>query len=93
MITDPNFQDNADLIFLRDGLDNLLPKLAGIIHSLSQFALEWKDEPTLGYTVSSQILPNPMKHGLTTKIALSASSMHHRRPKSYPMDPRSAHGP
>ncbi|KAG0647386.1 Adenylosuccinate lyase [Hyphodiscus hymeniophilus] len=42
--------DNADLIFLRDGLDNLLPKLAGIVHSLSKFALQWKDEPTLGYT-------------------------------------------
>lgn len=42
--------DNADLIFLRDGLDNLLPKLGGIINSLAKFALEWKDEPTLGYT-------------------------------------------
>jgi hypothetical protein len=42
--------DNADLIFLRDGLDLLLPKLAVIIHKLSQFALEYKDMPTLGYT-------------------------------------------
>jgi len=42
--------DNADLIFLRDGLDNLLPKLAGIIDSLAKFAIEWKEEPTLGYT-------------------------------------------
>lgn len=43
-------QDNADLINLRDGLDILLPKLAVVIHKLSQFALEHKDMPTLGYT-------------------------------------------
>lgn len=42
--------DNADLIFLRDGLDLLLPKLATVIHRLSRFALQWKDMPTLGYT-------------------------------------------
>jgi len=41
--------DNADLIFQRDALDLLLPKLAIIIHKLSKFALEWKDTPTLGY--------------------------------------------
>ncbi|TQS34060.1 hypothetical protein Golomagni_05571 [Golovinomyces magnicellulatus] len=42
--------DNADLIFLRDGLDMLLPKLATVIHKLSCFAIEYKDMPTLGYT-------------------------------------------
>lgn len=42
--------DNADLIFLRDGLDLLLPKLASIIQKLSDFALEYKDLPCLGYT-------------------------------------------
>jgi adenylosuccinate lyase len=42
--------DNADLIFLRDGLDLILPKLAVIIHKLSNFALEYKSLPTLGYT-------------------------------------------
>lgn len=42
--------DNADLIFLRDGLDILLPKLAVIIHRLSRFAVEYKELPTLGYT-------------------------------------------
>jgi adenylosuccinate lyase len=42
--------DNADLIFLRDGLDLLLPKLATVIHRLSQFALKYKDMPTLGYS-------------------------------------------
>ncbi|TVY25159.1 Adenylosuccinate lyase [Lachnellula hyalina] len=42
--------DNSDLIFLRDGLDLILPKLATIIFKLSQFAIEYKDMPTLGYT-------------------------------------------
>ncbi|KAI9846562.1 MAG: adenylosuccinase ade13 [Thelocarpon superellum] len=42
--------DNADLMFLRDGLDLLLPKLAVIIHKLRGFAAEYKDLPCLGYT-------------------------------------------
>lgn len=42
--------DNADLIFLRDGLDMLLPKLATVIYKLSEFAKEYKDLPCLGYT-------------------------------------------
>ncbi|KAJ4294617.1 adenylosuccinase ade13 [Kalmusia sp. IMI 367209] len=42
--------DNADLIFLRDGLDLLLPKLATVIEKLSTFAKEYKSLPCLGYT-------------------------------------------
>lgn len=42
--------DNADLIFLRDGLDLLLPKLAFIIHKLAKFAIEYRAMPTLGFT-------------------------------------------
>ncbi|KAK5946779.1 adenylosuccinase ade13 [Knufia obscura] len=42
--------DNADLIFLRDGLDILLPKLAKVVSKLSQFSLEQKAMPCLGYT-------------------------------------------
>ncbi|KAF8429644.1 L-Aspartase-like protein [Tirmania nivea] len=42
--------DNADLIFLRRGLDLLLPKLATIIHKLSQFALTHRSLSCLGYT-------------------------------------------
>ncbi|KAL8666913.1 MAG: hypothetical protein Q9202_001153 [Teloschistes flavicans] len=42
--------DNADLIFLRDGLDLLLPGLAAAIQELSDFALTHKDLPCLGYT-------------------------------------------
>lgn len=42
--------DNADLIFLRDGLDILLPKLALVVSQLSAFAQKYKDLACLGYT-------------------------------------------
>jgi adenylosuccinate lyase len=42
--------DNADLMFLRDGLNILLPKLARVIDKLKGFALEYKDLPCLGWT-------------------------------------------
>ena len=42
--------DNADLIFLRDGLNILLPKLAKVVSKLSSFALEQKGTACLGYT-------------------------------------------
>lgn len=42
--------DNADLIFLRRGLDLLIPKLVNVIDRLSQFALQYKDMPVLGWT-------------------------------------------
>jgi adenylosuccinate lyase len=38
------------LSFNFSGLNLLLPKLATIIHKLSNFAIEYKDLPTLGYT-------------------------------------------
>lgn len=42
--------DNADLIFLRDGFDILIPKLVNVIDRLSDFALKYKDTPVLGWT-------------------------------------------
>lgn len=42
--------DNADLIFIRDALNLLLPKLATCIQRLAAFAIEYKDLPCLGYT-------------------------------------------
>ncbi|WFD34470.1 adenylosuccinate lyase [Malassezia cuniculi] len=42
--------DNADLIFLRRGLDLLLPKLALVIQRLADFAQRYRDLPTLGFT-------------------------------------------
>ncbi len=42
--------DNADLIFLRKGLDLLLPKLALVIERLAAFAEKHKALPTLGFT-------------------------------------------
>ena len=42
--------DNADLIFLKDGLGLLLKQLAAVIHTLAHFALKNKDLPCLGFT-------------------------------------------
>lgn len=42
--------DNADLIIMRDALGLLCAQLANAIDALGQFALKWKDLPTLGYT-------------------------------------------
>lgn len=49
--------DNADLSFLRDGFNILLPKLAAVIRKLSDFALEYKDLPCLGYTHLQAAMP------------------------------------
>ena len=42
--------DNADLIFLRDAYDLIIPKLVNVINRLSDFALKYKDLPVLGWT-------------------------------------------
>ncbi len=42
--------DNSDLIAMRDGLDLLAPKLAGVVHRTAEFARAWADTPTLGFT-------------------------------------------
>lgn len=42
--------DNADLIIMREGLRLLCQKLAAAISALADFAVKWKDLPTLGYT-------------------------------------------
>lgn len=42
--------DNGDLIQMRRGLELLRGRLLAVIRALSQFAAEWKNEATLGYT-------------------------------------------
>lgn len=42
--------DNADLIFLRDACDILTTKLAKVISRLADFAKQYRDLPTLGFT-------------------------------------------
>ncbi|CDK26993.1 unnamed protein product [Kuraishia capsulata CBS 1993] len=42
--------DNADLIFLRDAYDVIIPKLVNVINRLGKFALEYNDMPVLGWT-------------------------------------------
>jgi adenylosuccinate lyase len=42
--------DNADLILMRESLNQLCGSLAAVIDALGKFAEAWKDEPTLGFT-------------------------------------------
>jgi adenylosuccinate lyase len=42
--------DNADLIIMREAMRLLAGRLANVIDALGDFALKWKDLPTLGYT-------------------------------------------
>ena len=42
--------DNTDLLVMRDALDVLLPKVAGVIAQLADFARRYADLPTLGFT-------------------------------------------
>ncbi|QDP86354.1 adenylosuccinate lyase [Chryseobacterium sp. SNU WT5] len=42
--------DNTDLIQMRDGLLLIRKQLVNVIKDLSQFALQYKDLPTLGFT-------------------------------------------
>jgi adenylosuccinate lyase len=42
--------DNADLILMRRGLDLLRGRALDVVRSLAEFAEQWRDHPTLGYT-------------------------------------------
>jgi adenylosuccinate lyase len=42
--------DNADLLIMRDALKLVAQWLANVIDALGQFAVKWKDLPTLAYT-------------------------------------------
>jgi adenylosuccinate lyase len=42
--------DNADLIIMRDAMGLVAARLASAIDALADFATQWKDLPTLGYT-------------------------------------------
>jgi adenylosuccinate lyase len=42
--------DNADLILMRESLDDLCGSLASLIDALATFAERWNAEPTLGFT-------------------------------------------
>jgi adenylosuccinate lyase len=42
--------DNTDLILMRDGLGLARDRLVGVIDALANFAVRWRDLPTLGFT-------------------------------------------
>ncbi|NBO91693.1 MAG: adenylosuccinate lyase [Planctomycetia bacterium] len=48
--TSCDITDNADLILLREGLGLIRDRLVGLIDALGRFALNWRDQPTMGFT-------------------------------------------
>ena len=42
--------DNADLILMRRALELLNGRILGVLRALARFAMQWRSEPTLGYT-------------------------------------------
>lgn len=42
--------DNTDLILIREGLEMILAKAVNVLAKLRDFAMQWKDLPTLGFT-------------------------------------------
>src|SRR5437762_3693743 len=42
--------DNADLLIMRDAMKLLASRLANAVDALAEFAVKWKDLPTLSYT-------------------------------------------
>ena len=42
--------DNTDLILMREGLEILLTKAVNVLARLADFAMKWRDLPTLGFT-------------------------------------------
>ncbi|MDE6059275.1 MAG: adenylosuccinate lyase [Clostridia bacterium] len=41
---------NSELMIMRDGLDIILKRLVNVMDKLKNFALKYKDQPTLGFT-------------------------------------------
>nr|XP_024657880.1 adenylosuccinate lyase [Maylandia zebra] len=65
--------DNTDLIALRDGFNILLPKLARVIDRLANFAEEYADLPTLGFTHFHCLTLMSKVHKICTDIRLLAN--------------------
>lgn len=49
-LTSMDIVDNADVILMREGLNELATLLANVVDRLGAFAETWKNEATLGYT-------------------------------------------
>ncbi len=74
--------DNADLILMRRGLDLLRGKLVSVLRSLSEFAVTWRDLPTLGSTHLQPAQPTTVGKRATLwmqDLVLDTAELDHRR--------------
>ena len=74
--------DNADLIFLRKGLNLLLPKLAVVIQRLASFAEKHRDLPTLGFTHMQPAQLTTVGKRATTLASVASRAPQVRKPAS-----------
>jgi hypothetical protein len=71
--------DNADLIFQQRALDLILPKLAKVIKNLQEFALKYKDMPTLGFTHYQPVSATSIDKSQLLVLTSSAGPANHCR--------------
>lgn len=72
---------NTDLIQLRDALQLIAVKTARVIDALGAFAIEWRDEPTLGFTHYQPAQPTTVGKRATLwayDFALALEEIEHR---------------
>ncbi len=73
--------DNGDLLVLRDALELVCMKLAGVIDSLGAFAARYRDLPTLGFTHLQPAQPTTVGRRACLwayDLALDLSELEHR---------------
>ena len=66
--------DNADLILMRRGLELLRGRSLDVLRVLAGFAEQWRDQPTLGYTHSSQRSASARRCGCRISCSTSRTS-------------------
>ena len=73
--------DNTDLIVLREALELVCNKVAGVIDALGSFANEYRDTPTLGFTHLQPAQPTTVGRRACLwayDLALDLSELEHR---------------
>ena len=74
--------DNTDLLLLREALELVCAKLAGVIDALGKFAAQYRDLPTLGFTHLQPAQPTTVGRRACLwayDLALDLAELEHRR--------------
>ncbi len=66
--------DNTDLILLREGLAFVKGQLVSVIANLRDFAMEWRELPTLGFTIFSRRRRRPLASAPVSGCRISCTT-------------------